>query len=65
MENQGLGEYVKYKDREIFERDSSALKDKNVFGKIIDELFSIAAFLNDGREPEGYIILPKNEQGQI
>lgn len=63
MENLGMGKYVKFRGREKFERDSSRLKDKEIFGQIIDELFKIAAFLNEDRPIESHIILPKRELG--
>lgn len=63
MENRGMGKYVQWKGRERFERDSSALKDKEQFGRIIDELHEMAAFLNEGREPSEHLILPGKELG--
>lgn len=63
MENRGMGKHIQWKGRERFERDSSALKDKEQFGRIIDELHEMAAFLNEGREPSEHLILPGKDLG--
>lgn len=62
MEQCELGHYVEFRGRRYFERKSSADLDKETFGKLIDKCFEVAAFLNEDREPEAHIILPKREE---
>lgn len=61
MEQCGFGHYVPFRGRDYFERKSSAHLDVESFGKLIDKCFEIAAFLNESREPEAHIILPRLE----
>lgn len=63
MERLGMGQYVRVLGRERFLRDSTALKDREKFGKIIDELHRIADILNEDIEPDRHIILPSREEG--
>ena len=59
MQECGFGEYIKYKGREYFDRKSSATLDKEQFAKLIEKCFEVAAFLNEGRDPESMLNLPK------
>lgn len=62
MENCGFGHYVEFRGKRYFERKSSTDLDVETFAKLIDHCFEIAAFLNEDREPEQHIILPKIEE---
>ena len=63
MERLGFGSHVNFRGRVSFVRDSTALKDVEKFGQIIDELHAIGDFLNEDREPERHIILPEKAEG--
>jgi hypothetical protein len=65
MERLGFGSHVNFRGRVSFVRDSTALKDVEKFGQIIDELHAIADFMNEDVEPERHIILPGKEQGLL
>lgn len=61
MEEVGFGHFVTFRDRRYFERKSSTELSVEEFGRVIDKLFEIAAFLNDGRDEDMKISLPKPE----
>lgn len=65
MEDLGMGVHVNFRGRVKFVRDSTALKDRDKFGRILEKLHEIGAFLNDGRESERHLILPSIESGLL
>lgn len=59
MQECELGHYVQFRGKQYFERKSSAELDRETFGKLIEKCYEVAAFLNEDREPEAHLILPK------
>lgn len=62
MQECGFGHFVTFKGKEYFDRKSSTDLDKEQFAKLIEKCFEVAAFLNEGREGDAWIILPRAEE---
>lgn len=61
MREAGFGKFITIKDKHYFARKSSASLTKDEFAALLEKCKEIAAFLNEDRDIESYIVLPIHE----
>lgn len=59
MEECGYGDHMDFRGKTYFMRKSSTSLSKEEFAALIEKCFEIEAFINEGREPEKHVVLPR------
>ena len=59
MEECGYGEPMEFRGKTYFIRKSSTRLSREEFAALINKCYEIEAFINEGKEPEKHLVLPR------